>query len=239
MVREGGIYINSATSPALYGSSGSTMTGQWIEVLGGSNQPKSVSYYCDKYPVNKYPDGSNLCVEPPSTTRKPPDLDLSNTACTTSNSRCCVYAKELKCDCTACDGKSCKTGKLTLEAARYCGLKIVDSGTALDPLILKRSSTTNVFDLRGTSASDPWRGLEILSSVVIVQKDANDKGVSLFADNGTLTVGKDNKTTSSLTGTARIYFSSISMDGASLIDVTSFEEEGCGKEPDIRTVTVQ
>ena len=232
-VLNGGIFLNSDGKVALYGSAGSTMTAEWIEVGKEGKAAKSVDYYCDKYP-----SGSPSCVEPVSEAREPPDLDLSSTPCTASNSNCVIDKSSFKCDCSEDKKKgiTCTTGELPLQAGRYCGLKIQNSGTSKSPLILGPSATTNIWDLRGTD------GLEIINSVVTGVKDSTYDGVVLFSSDGALTMGTNKKDTkSTLNGSVRLYFNSIDMDDDSLIEINSFDEDGCGKKKDdvVKSVLVQ
>jgi len=260
-VRDGGIILYSSSSPtALYGDSGATMTAQWIEITGGSAKAtSSVNYCCDKYP------SCNLaCVEdinPDRLTQQLPNYALS-TACTAANSQCAIISNVFKCGCSL-DSKGvpygCTTGQLPLQAGRYCGLRIWNSGTSASPLVLSPSPTTNVWDIRGvtniggSSDADTWGGLVIYNSVVKGVKDANHEGIIFFDNleymnnkNQLLDIGLrmgaggDKNSTSSLLGLVRIYFNIIFMWEDSQVDITHFVDAGdtkCGKLPDIRTVT--
>ena len=230
-VLNGGIYLGSDGANALYGSNPSTMTAQWIEVGDGSNFPNSVTYYCDNYP-----GGNPLCVKGVQK-REEPDLNLPSTTCSTTNSKCVISGGKLKCNCSL-DKKgvpSCTTSELPLEAGRYCGLKIFDSGTDAAPLVLRPSATTNIWDVSGANDED-WDGLVLSNSVVKGDKDPNYEGIVFYDKSGPLTT----KDKSTLKGDVRIYFNSIDMNNDSLVEITSFEEAGCGKLiPAISTVVVQ
>jgi len=251
-VKEGGIFLNSSGSTALFGDSG-TMTAQWIEILEGSKASASVTYYCDKYPL-----GSKYCVESVKSQREQPLLDLSSTPCSASNSKCSIVSGIFKCDCSLnikgeLDPATCKTGELPLKAGRYCGVKIHNSGSDSNPLRLSPSTSTNIWDFRGSTDTDPWGGIEILNSVVEGVKGNSYEGVVLFdntayrdpknqnyLDKGFIMgEGGNNKSKATLKGFVRLYFNTIFMLEDSLVDITSFYEDGCGKLPDTPSVIVQ
>lgn len=231
-ILNGGIYVYGDDNAALSGSAKSTVEGQWIELGDGGNFPKSVTYYCEKYP-----GGSPDCVE--AVSPREPIEEPPETACTSTNSNCCIYQGKFKCGCNSCDSKEfskCTTSELPLQAGRYCGLIITKSNS----VVLMPSATTDYFDLRQgkLNGKDTWGGLEITSSVVSLAKSGPYQGVKLFANNASLIVGDGNKTKSTLTGIGRVYFNSIEMDDDSLVELTSFDEAGCGKALANTTVIV-
>ena len=236
-VSGGGIFINyNSTGTALYGSSGATMHAEWIEKNVDAGQTGSVAYTCSEYPVGSpCPKPVNKREEP----EKPP-----TPTCPSATQAVCIYAgsRWSGCGINDCTGNKCKGSSTSLgtspqlEAGEYCnGLTIVNTGTSANPLILKPSSTTNIFNLNGSNLT--IRG----SNIRAVANDQFD-GVTLFSfsnsnEMGVLNIGAQNikDSRSTVDGQLRAYFNSIwltnhSTDNpSSILDITSFEEDGCGK----------